>query len=52
MPEHQQKTVTHNTDTDADAHPDCEFMGGVRALMVRVVPALLEVDISHPSYQL
>jgi hypothetical protein len=27
-------------------------MGGVRALMVRVVPALLEVDISHPSYQL
>jgi hypothetical protein len=27
-------------------------MGRVRALMVRVVPALLEVDISHPSYQL
>jgi hypothetical protein len=27
-------------------------MDRVRALMVRVVPALLEVDISHPSYQL
>jgi hypothetical protein len=34
------------------AYPDCVCMHRVRALMVRVVPALLEVDVSHPCYQL
>ena len=34
------------------AYPDGVCMHRVRALMVRVVPALFEVDVSHPCYQL